>query len=123
MAIDYARANATAQRLIASSGMSVTWRSLTRSGGEFFNPSTATHVDRTVSAVRVPIKRIGKESVTQSKTAQPTINACILVAGQDGFAPKKHDVVIIEGVTFTVQSFKELNPAGVSIYYSVELSR
>lgn len=115
MTFDYARAAATATRLIARFGQSATLRQITTSGDEWA-PTTA-ETDTTITAVDLN-QRVRDASGTLVGQTMRTL----YVSTAADVTPAKADKVVIGGTEHEISEVRELNPGGTAVMYEVDLA-
>lgn len=112
---DYARARATASRLIANFGAPVSFKKAAAAGADPWAP-TVTTTTSTVTAVDLGI-RIRPEPGTQV-----TRRVRVLYIQAGGVVPEITDRVQIGGVWHEIVEAMPLSPAGVDVMYEVALN-
>jgi hypothetical protein len=121
---DYDDMSATALSLIDEFGQAATWRQIRASGGpKPYDPTGRTVVDFPVTLVFLPVKRIGRETVSQSATEQRKGGVRVFMGQVSGFVPSAKDVIVRGGKELRIASIQETNPAGTPVLYEIELER
>lgn len=114
---------ATAKRLIAKYGQTVTWRSVVdgANASEPWKPPEAADVDHEVNICFVPVRdNEWRKLLTYLKGSEVPGGYLAGIMGQVDFTPSLKDVVIRDGVTLRIASIDVLSPNGQKILYSVE---
>lgn len=118
----FSSAIATAARLIAKNGQTVTWRRVIDGGADDatpWKPSAADLQDTDVSMVFLPENRVGFEFLALLRgTEVPQTKVVGLMAAQD-FVPTLKDVVIRDGVPMALRYIDVLAPDGAPIFYTI----
>lgn len=127
MTDQYARAKATALRLIAKQGVAVTWQAEAdpAPGGDPWNPQPGTALDpQTVNVVFFPV------GLQMQRTLQAVTGAEVpesyeygLLPGDVGFTPRLSDIVTRNGVVLPIVKIDTLAPAGEAVLHTVYFRR
>lgn len=113
MTYDYARAKATAERLIARFGQDATLRQITQSGDAW--APTLTETDTTVKVVDLNIaQRDGAGLVGETRRT-------LYVSTSAGVTPEKGDKVVIGGTEHEIGEVRPLAPGGTNVMFEADL--
>jgi hypothetical protein len=122
------RAIATAKRLIAKNGQTVTWRKtqdgVPADGAKPWKPGTTVVVDYSVPIVFLPESRVGFEFLAMlANTEVPKGKLTGLMAAPADFVPTLKDIVIRGGETYSIRTLDPLAPNGDVILYTIGFDR
>lgn len=115
MAFNYANSKATAERLLANFGQTVTLRKRTASGGTDWNPS---HTDVDTSVIAVDLNQVDRNA--PGSLAEKTTRK-LLISTSAGVEPETNDRVQISAEWHTIGMVMPLSPGGTVIMYEAEL--
>lgn len=120
---EYDRAIATAQRLIAKKGMSVTWEQQTNGTptdpGKPWRPSGAAPTEKTVNIVFLPYNRENQQFLSMlAGTEVPKGNEYGLMGAVD-FEPNLKDTVVRGTQRLGIETIDRLAPNGQVVLYTI----
>lgn len=120
----YDRQIATAKRLIAKFGQSVTWRVVAdgtvSDADRPWLETPATPTDYTVAIAFLPLERQFQELLRYIKGAEVATGSIYGLMGAVTFTPSLRDVVLRSAKEYRIRSIDELAPNGEPILYTVE---
>jgi len=116
LGFDYAKAKATAERLIAKFGQSATLRQYTTSGDPW-NPTLAP-TDTTITAVDLNERVRDASGSLVGETVRT-----LIVSTSAGVVPAKADKVVIGGSAHDIDEVRPLSPGGTALLYEVDLTK
>lgn len=120
---EYDRAIATAQRLIAKKGMTVTWEQ--QENGEApdpskpWRPAEAEPVEHEVSIVFLPYNRENQQFLSMMTGTEIPQGAEYGLMGAVDFTPNLNDTVVRNGVRLGIEKIDLLAPAGDPVLYTI----
>lgn len=114
MAFNYTRSKATAERLLANFGQTVTLRKRTASGSGR-NPS---YSETDTSVVAVDLNEVNRNA---PGSLNERTDRKLLVSTSAGVAPDTNDRVLLDGEWHTIGMVMPLAPGGTTIMYEAEL--
>lgn len=115
MTFDYAKSAATAKRLIAQFGQSVTLRQVSNSGTEYAPTQTTT--DTAITAVDLNMRARDLNGTLVGETLRT-----LYVATGAGVAPGKGDKIQIGGAWHEIAEVRPLAPGGTVVMWEVDLA-
>lgn len=118
MAYDYAKTQVLASKLITKFGQVCTLSRTVMAGPEY-NQIEGTPQEYQITAVDLNIVQGFERDPNASLKAET--KRTLLIKVQEGFAPKRGDVVTISGVDCTLGECKPLQPGGMVLMYTAEL--
>lgn len=119
----YDRQIATAKRLIAASGQSVTWRQLSETTPDDAKPWNAANgapLNHSVSIVFLPINRVNQQLIHALRGTEVPVGILQGLMGAVSFVPSIKDTVIRNGITYNISSIDPIAPNGDVILYTIE---
>lgn len=120
---EYDRAIATAQRLIAKKGMSVTWKQLTNGTpadpDKPWRPGATEHTDKTVNIVFFPYNRENQKFLALLTGTEVPKGEEYGLMGAVDFTPTLKDTIVRNGETLAVETINLLAPAGDPVLYTI----
>lgn len=111
---DYARATATAQRLIARFGQSATLQRITNSGTSY-NP-TRTPADHACTVVVLDFD----DTLVDGTRIKKSDRRVIMSTAGLTIEPTTTDKLIVDGQTYAVHAVTSLNPGGTTVYWELQ---
>jgi len=115
MAFDYARAQATAARLIANFGATASLIKVTSSGDEFAPTRTE------AAPVAITVVDLEREQRDATGTLVGESVRTLYMSVVAGVVPEKGDKVVVKTVEHEIDSVATLAPASTDVLYMIEL--
>lgn len=116
----YDRQVASALKLIAKKGATVTYRAL-EATSHTFEGDELSYVDHSVKIAFIPVDRVDHENQLYREFTDIPIGFVLGYMGRVSFRPSMKDIVIFNGVTYTIRNITEYNPNGESIAFVLGL--
>lgn len=117
---------ATAARLIAENGQSVTWRRITDGAppdpGKPWKPGASAFIDSTVRIVFLPEDGRGFEFLRLFGDTEVPKGKLVGLMAATSFVPTIKDSVIRAGVALAIEAINPLSPNGETILYTVRFA-
>jgi hypothetical protein len=114
MTFNYARAKATAERLIANFGQTATLRQISKGGDEWAPSLTETDTSVTVVDLNREVRDAAGTLTGQTKRT-------LYVSTAAGVTPAKGDKVVIGGTEHEIDVVRTLAPGGTTLMWECEL--
>lgn len=115
MTFDYARARATAERLIAKFGQDVTLIQITNAGTEWAPKHAETLT--TIKAVD-----LSEQQRDASGTLIGQVRRTLYISASASVTPGKGDKVMINGIEHEIAEVRPLAPGGVDVFWEADLA-
>jgi hypothetical protein len=119
MAFDYTNSNATATRLLAKFGRSVTHT--IRTAGTYDPATGLITVTETTQSATAALFDYGTKDIDGTLIVMGDKRA--LIAANITTMPKPDDTLTVGSVVWTIKQVNELNPAGTSVMYEAQVRK
>jgi len=118
---------ATATRMIAKFGQSVTWRKMTIStlpdANKPWLPTTDTKTEYTVSIVFLPTNRANEELIRYLKGSDVTLGSVYGLMAVQTFEPRAKDTGMRGNNLLRIKNVDPVSPNGQVILYTIEFDQ
>ena len=114
----YDRAQASALRMLTKYGQTVTLRSHTDS---IYDPATGQNVSTVTDTYRKGVKLGFGANQTSIRGQLIQVEDARLLLDPSGDSPLPQDIIVLQGIEYTIVSIDDTNPGGINCLFDLHL--